>query len=474
MLRRLILAAALLAACAPARAQVYPSIPPNTLLGRLGAGQAGQPQQIPITSLACTTSQLGLCKPDGSTITSSGGTLTASPITLGGQTYTPGSTYNTLMVTTPVNTTTHGLIIKQTGPLGETSEAPFNYNGIAIADTTDDTTAGGIINGWFIDIAETGGTGTTGSIYAANSEVNFGGTSTGTGDMVGQGASCISTANYSGGVGGCYGAAFGGILTSNASLNSTNGEVAGVEADSRIDSGSSAAWQFGVGSVKTGTGAGTLLDAAYEVGGAVGSWKNGLLLNSGHSQPPLTTGGCVICTDGVAETIATGMDLSAYTISGNFLKGPGFAVSGTGAVSGIGLSVKSGSASAEVGQLAATITGVNFNSANTDNAINIPLPTGYSNYRITGILISNASASLTTATCGVFSATGGGGTAIVASATAITISTGSTNTNNNQQVLTFSNSNTEAFNFSTIYFRVQTAEGSAATGTVTVFYQPVS
>lgn len=40
-----------LAAATFAQAQVYPNINPNTVLGRLGAGQAGQPQAIPLSTL---------------------------------------------------------------------------------------------------------------------------------------------------------------------------------------------------------------------------------------------------------------------------------------------------------------------------------------------------------------------------------------------------------------------------------------
>lgn len=39
-----------LAAAVPASAQVYPNIPANTVLGRLGAGQSGQPQAIPFAA----------------------------------------------------------------------------------------------------------------------------------------------------------------------------------------------------------------------------------------------------------------------------------------------------------------------------------------------------------------------------------------------------------------------------------------
>src|SRR5579871_1423819 len=54
-----------------------------------------------------------------------------------------------------------------------------------------------------------------------------------------------------------------------------------------------------------------------------------------------------------------------------------------------------------------SLKGVNFNSATTDNAIAITLPTGYTRYAISAVTISNASHTLVTATCGVFNGTGG-------------------------------------------------------------------
>lgn len=120
------------------------------------------------------------------------------------------------------------------------------------------------------------------------------------------------------------------------------------------------------------------------------------------------------------------------------------------------------------------ISSVNFNSANTDNAVTVVLPTGFSRFRIGGIAISGASATLTTATFGVFTATAGGGTAVIAGATAVTVSSTSESTTNNMQFVTPANVNTASYNNTTLYFRVQTAQGSAATASVTIFYQPVS
>lgn len=115
--------------------------------------------------------------------------------------------------------------------------------------------------------------------------------------------------------------------------------------------------------------------------------------------------------------------------------------------------------------------GVNFNAGNTDTAIPITLPSGFTRYRVVGVVIDGASQTLTTATCGLFTAAGAGGVAIVASGSAITVSTASENTNNNQMVLALVNSNTTSFNAATLYFRVQTPQGAAATANVVVQVQ---
>lgn len=135
-----------------------------------------------------------------------------------------------------------------------------------------------------------------------------------------------------------------------------------------------------------------------------------------------------------------------------------------------------GSTSYAAGVITFTLPSVNFNSANTDNAISISLPTGFTRYRISGIFISGASQTLTTATCGLFTATGAGGTAIVTAATAITVTTASADTNTGIQSLTVNGTNTKFYDlatFPTLYFRVQTAQGAAATASVVILINPL-
>jgi hypothetical protein len=122
------------------------------------------------------------------------------------------------------------------------------------------------------------------------------------------------------------------------------------------------------------------------------------------------------------------------------------------------------------------LSGVNFNAANSDNAIALSLPAGCTRFTIGNASISGASGTLTTATCSMWTGAGGTGTNVVASGTAITVSTGSENTANNRQALTLTTGTVTSFAIAsvpTIYFRVQNAQGSAATANVQFAISPL-
>jgi hypothetical protein len=61
------------------------------------------------------------------------------------------------------------------------------------------------------------------------------------------------------------------------------------------------------------------------------------------------------------------------------------------------------------GLIILSATGVNFNSANTDTAFTVTLPTGFTRYRVNFGNISHASASISTATCAIYTAAAAGG-----------------------------------------------------------------
>jgi hypothetical protein len=113
------------------------------------------------------------------------------------------------------------------------------------------------------------------------------------------------------------------------------------------------------------------------------------------------------------------------------------------------------------------LKGVNFNSANTDNAVTITLPPGVARYAVASVWLNNASASISTATVSVRTGAGATG-ATIAAAQAITVTATATDTVNNAQSLTLTNAGTEAYNDLTLYVRVGTAQGSAATADVLI------
>lgn len=98
----------------------------------------------------------------------------------------------------------------------------------------------------------------------------------------------------------------------------------------------------------------------------------------------------------------------------------------------------------------------------TDNVI----PINSSNYHITGILVTNASTSLTTAAGGVYTDVSKGGTVLVAAAQVYTALTTAA------KVLSLTlatGATTNAWTVSNIYLNLTTAQGAAATADVYVY-----
>ncbi len=128
-----------------------------------------------------------------------------------------------------------------------------------------------------------------------------------------------------------------------------------------------------------------------------------------------------------------------------------------------------------VGCLMAKATGVNFNSAGSDTALLITLPAGYTRFLGLRVTIFHASATLTTSTFGLFPTTGAGGAAIVG-ATANTVSASADATASNAQSVACNAVSYVVASLTTpntVYFRVITPQGSAATGDVAFEYFPL-
>lgn len=127
------------------------------------------------------------------------------------------------------------------------------------------------------------------------------------------------------------------------------------------------------------------------------------------------------------------------------------------------------------GRLAFTVS-VNFN---TTGDTEIPLalsPGGSSRYLVNSVIISGASHTLATAAGGMFTASGGGGVAVVTAASPITVSSSTDATTDNTQLMTVNFPDTRSYTLagqSSLFFRLATAEGTAATGNVTVIVTPL-
>lgn len=122
---------------------------------------------------------------------------------------------------------------------------------------------------------------------------------------------------------------------------------------------------------------------------------------------------------------------------------------------------------------------VDFNTANTDYPITIKLPAGFTRYRLASVTVTNTgtAASITTATCGIFDTAGGGGTALVASGTSLAALTSNAPLTAGAVLtltLVAAAGATAYQTDTTLFFRVQTAQGSAASGFVTFQVIPIS
>lgn len=120
--------------------------------------------------------------------------------------------------------------------------------------------------------------------------------------------------------------------------------------------------------------------------------------------------------------------------------------------------------------LAGSAFGVDLNSGNTDTTIAINCPT--TNYYVHTVVVKNkgTTASLTTATAGVFTSTGGGGIAVASNQALSGITANAVNTAAGLMLMSV---NKPWLDKSTLYFRVGTAQGAAATADVYVYIAPL-
>jgi hypothetical protein len=278
------------------------------------------------------------------------------PVLAFAQSY-PNPTYSTVTVTPPVSTLTKAFTTLQTlsGSTSTncTTNSPLVYITYPCANSffipSDGVAASSAQNSfdeWQFS-ADFGGSTLTSSRQILDVIGNFTGASNSANNnkgyvaLVGQmltnspdGGTAPTLAN---GAGSFFG--INSVVIANSGAQNLFG-LTGEEVDI-ICQGCSTAIRLGVSAVNQGTTQASVLadDAAFHVGaitpGSTASWHQALNLSHLNGGAPLDTTGCVICTDATNDTIATGVDLSAYTISGNFLKGPGgYSVSGAGVTTG--------------------------------------------------------------------------------------------------------------------------------------------
>lgn len=180
-------------------------------------------------------------------------------------------------------------------------------------------------------IANTAATGNTFGQYCAT----YGGAYTNVGD--------------GGGVGSEKGNWFGANFTSTLDTGASNSiSCVGVEADTIAKS--TVFFNVGVNAVGGNTVRGSFLDTAYAVGGGDFSgnataphigWKNCFTITDFNGVSPVYASTKIFShywTGGGTKAIATGIDLSGFTFSGNAFNSPSFSVSGAGAIASTSIS----------------------------------------------------------------------------------------------------------------------------------------
>jgi hypothetical protein len=233
-------------------------------------------------------------------------------------------------------TTNQGLVVNQTFPnAGSQGSSQINANQIVTSDGVN-LGSGAFTTALFIEQnLQSNILGQKAAIYVVSLR-NTAATST-TGDQIS--AVLFSQTSVSNGGTNTGAGASGTIYGSNPIVSALAGatdyyNMTGEEVDRQIFSGASTKYSFGLSVANAQVGFGAVLDAAIEIGSSniTGSFGNGVLFTAWRGAGALSTTGCAICTDGVSETVATGIDLSPWTITGNFLKGPGskFSVNGAG------------------------------------------------------------------------------------------------------------------------------------------------
>jgi hypothetical protein len=214
------------------------------------------------------------------------------------------------------------------------------------------------------------------------------------------------------------------------------------------------------------------------LGIAIGSAGGPVTVNGALGTPSSGSASNLIGTTAAVDTGNTNLATNAYVLNQAASATPlGNGTAAVGASTRFARADHVHPIDARIGLMATSIAGVNFNSANTDNAVVITLPPGFTRFEIDRVQIAHASTSLTASTFGLFTTTGGGGTAIINAGTANAVSSAADATSGNVQnklpdiavVMVAASLPTS----NTVVFRTGTAVGGAATADVTIYYRPM-
>lgn len=243
---------------------------------------------------------------------------------------------DTVKVTPAQFTLKQAIHTEQTGPTNYyTAGTSFDWNSIQVVYDNITTNAGGVCSRGLNVFLQNGGN-DNGTKMAFQAQIQHSvasnpGAAYGdyiAGQFVAQGDKDWGGTNTGAG---SVGTLFAAGLYVSASGTATNLlEVCGSEVDVGLYDSATCRYRFGLSVAGIGVRQGVEADAAFEVAAAGCSWRHGLLFAGFHGTPPVSTDGTMIGTDPVGCTVTNGIDFSAYTFTGSFLKGPGFTVTGAG------------------------------------------------------------------------------------------------------------------------------------------------
>lgn len=248
-----------------------------------------------------------------------------------------------LAITPNPVSTMKGLSITQSGPITGSQGTSFNFNEIlVIGEAMNVGAVNNPVNALYVLMQSSGGANSQGTRIAVFGIAQLLGAQALAGDVIGVVGEAFAQASGGGtntGAG-AKGTIFGMASFAQASSGATNlHTVSGGEVDVGILTGASARNRLGWSIVGIGQLSGAVYDMGLEIAALTRPWDTGIAFTSYHGAAGVSTTGTLIGTDGVAMAVANGIDFSAFSMSGHFLKGPAslFSVNGLGAITGVSL-----------------------------------------------------------------------------------------------------------------------------------------